>query len=114
MANERNSPEPDRFAFSTFIDALPDAIVIVDPGGRIVELNMQAVRLFGYARTELIGELVEMLLPERFASQHVGERDRYNRSPHVRAMGTGRSMLARRERRTRIARRDQPGTLPIG
>jgi len=97
VANERNSPEPDRFAFSTFIDALPDAIVIVDPGGRIVELNMQAVRLFGYARTELIGELVEMLLPERFASQHVGERDRYNRSPHVRAMGTGRSMLARRK-----------------
>ena len=97
VANERNTPDPDRFAFSTFIDALPDAIVIVDLGGRIVEANMQAVRLFGYARTELIGELVEMLLPERFASQHVGERNRYSQSPHVRPMGTGRSLLARRK-----------------
>ncbi len=99
MPNERpkqpDSPEPDRFAFSAFIDALPDAIVIVDRSGRIVELNIKAVGLFGYTRTELLGERVEMLLPERFRSRHVGERDRYNRSPHVRPMGAERSLLAR-------------------
>jgi PAS domain S-box-containing protein len=99
VPNERprkpDSPAPDRFAFSTFIDALPDAIVIVDRSGRIVELNIQAVRLFGYARSELLGEPVEMLLPERLRSRHVGERDRYNQSPHVRPMGAEMSLLAR-------------------
>ena len=101
MPNQRpkkpDSPEPDRFAFSTFIDALPDAIVVVDRSGRIVELNIQAVGLFGYARTELLGEPVEMLLPERLRSHHVGERDRYNQSPHVRPMGAGMSLFARRK-----------------
>ena len=92
---EPNSAEPDRFAFSTLIDALPDALVIVDRSGRIVDLNVQAVGLFGYARTELLGEPVEMLLPERLRSRHVGERDRYNQSPHVRPMGAGMSLFAR-------------------
>ena len=101
MANERtkkpDSLGPDRFAFSTLIDALPDAIVVVDRDGRVVDLNIQAVKLFGYARTELLGEPVEMLLPERFRSRHVGERDRYNQSPHVRPMGAGMSLFARRK-----------------
>ena len=89
------SPAPDRFAFSAFIDALPDAIVIVDRSGRIVELSIQAVGLFGYARTELIGEPVETLLPERLRSGHVVLQDRYNQSPHVRPMGAATTLLAR-------------------
>jgi PAS domain S-box-containing protein len=88
-------PAPDRFAFSTFIDALPDAIVIVDHSGRIVELNIKAVGLFGYARTELLGEPIEMLLPQRVRDRHVGERERYNRSPHVRPMGAESNLFAR-------------------
>ncbi len=97
LPEKPDSPEPDHFAFSTFIDALRDAIVIVDGSGRIVELNIQAVGLFGYVRSELLGEPIEMLLPERLRSRHVGERDRYNQSPHVRPMGTGMSLLARRK-----------------
>ncbi len=101
MSNKRlektSGPEPDRFAFSAFIDALPDAIVIVDHGGRIVDLNMQAVGLFGYGRTELLGEPVEVLVPERLRSQHVRQRDRYNASPHVRPMGAGMSLFGRRK-----------------
>ena len=99
MPDERTKktegPAPDRFAFSTFMDALPDAIVVADPSGRIVELNIKTVGLFGYARTELLGEPVETLLPERLRSGHVGERDRYNNSPHVRPMGTGMNLFAR-------------------
>ena len=99
MANEHtkkpDSPGPDRFAFSTLIDALPDAIVVVDRDGRVVDLNTKTVGLFGYARTELLGEPVETLLPERLRSGHVGERDRYNNSPHVRPMGTGMNLFAR-------------------
>ncbi len=101
MTNERtkkpDSPAPDRFAFSTLIDALPDAIVVVDRDGRVVDLNIQAVKLFGYARTELLGEPVETLLPERLRSGHVGERDGYYQSPHVRPMGAGTNLFARRK-----------------
>jgi len=101
MPDERtkkpDGPGPDRFAFSTLIDALPDAIVVVDRDGRVVDLNTKTVGLFGYARTELLGEPVEMLLPERLRSGHVGERDRYNESPHVRPMGAGTNLFARRK-----------------
>lgn len=99
MANKHpqqsNGADQDRFAFSALIDALPDAIVIVDRRGLIVDLNVRAAGLFGYARTELLGEPVELLLPERLRGRHVGERDRYNQSPHVRPMGAGMSLLAR-------------------
>jgi protein-histidine pros-kinase len=91
------SPEPDRFAFSAFIDALPDAIVIVDRAGLIRDLNVHAVRLFGYARSELLNEPVEVLLPEGQRAGHVGRRDRYNQSPHVRPMGARTNLFARRK-----------------
>jgi PAS domain S-box-containing protein len=88
-------PGPDRFAFSAFFDALPDGIVIVDSNGSIVELNVKAVGMFGYARDELIGESIEMLLPERFREGHVGQRGRYGQSPHVRPMGAKSNLVAR-------------------
>jgi PAS domain S-box-containing protein len=86
---------PDRFAFSTFIDALPDAIVLVDQRGLIVEINVKAVALFGYARDELVGEPVGTLIPDRFRERHVQLQDRFNRSPHVRPMGAGATLYAR-------------------
>ena len=89
------SPGPDRFAFSAFFDALPDGIVISDSDGIIVELNLKATGMLGYARDELIGKPVEMLLPERFRDRHVGQRDRYDQSPHVRPMGAESSLFAR-------------------
>jgi len=90
-----DSPGPDRFAFSAFIDALPDAIVIVGPDGRIVEVNMKAAGLFGYARNELVGEPVGTLIPDRFRDRHVELQERYDRSPHVRPMGAGATLYAR-------------------
>jgi PAS domain S-box-containing protein len=94
-SEKADSPGPDRFAFSAFIDALPDAIVIVGPDGLIVEINMKAVGLFGYARDELVGEPVGTLIPDRFRNSHVELQGRYNRSPHVRPMGPGTTLYAR-------------------
>ena len=54
---------PDRFALSSLIDALPDAIILADEQGEIVAANTQAIVMFGYAREELVGSLVEMLVP---------------------------------------------------
>ncbi|NIM50799.1 MAG: PAS domain S-box protein [Gemmatimonadales bacterium] len=87
--------EPARFAHSVLLDALPDAIVIVDSEGRIVELNVQLQRLVGYTRHELLGKPVESLMPERFRDRHVAERDRYGRTPHVRPMGVDLEVYVR-------------------
>jgi len=99
MRNERfeesAGPGPDRFAFSAFIDALPDAIVLIDGSGLIVAVNVKAVGLFGYSRDELVGKPVGMLIPERFRERHLELQDRYNRSPHVRPMGAGAKLYAR-------------------
>ena len=87
----------NRFAFSTLLDAMPDAIVIVDAGGRIVDVNVHVVGMFGYTRQELIGEPVETLMPERFRDGHVGDRNAYAQKPHVRPMGLGLELFGMRK-----------------
>ncbi len=60
--------------FRNLIESVPDAIVIINPTGRIVLANTQAEKLFGYGRGELVAQLVELLLPDRFRGGHVGHR----------------------------------------
>jgi two-component system cell cycle sensor histidine kinase/response regulator CckA len=71
------------------VEASPDAIVGVDSSGRIVLVNAQAERLFGYNRQELVGAAVEMLVPEAARGTHPGHRHGYLADPHPRAMGAG-------------------------
>jgi protein-histidine pros-kinase len=75
--------------FRGFLDAAPDAIVIVDEAGRMVVVNSQTETLFGYGREELIGQSVEMLVPRRYHGTHPGHRRRYFADPRVRPMGAG-------------------------
>ena len=60
--------------FRALLEAAPDAIVIADSDGRIVMVNRQTEVWFGYQREELLGQPVELLVPERFRSEHVGHR----------------------------------------
>lgn len=85
----------DRFAHSSLLNAIPDAVVIVDEQGVIVEINTRTESLFGYGRDELLGAPVETLMPERLQGTHVSEREAYRDTPHVRPMGIGRTLLAR-------------------
>ena len=71
------------------LELMPDGMVIVNAAGRIVFANSQAERLFGYAPGELEGHEVEVLLPPRFRSGHVGHRAGYTAQPRVRSMGVG-------------------------
>ncbi|RZJ25567.1 MAG: PAS domain S-box protein [Haliea sp.] len=71
------------------LESTPDAIVMVDSSGRIVLMNSQADRLFGYGTNELLGEPVEVLLPARFRQQHLTHRTGYFTQPHKRTMGAG-------------------------
>jgi PAS domain S-box-containing protein len=79
------------------LDALPDAIVMVDTEGRIVDLNVHALGMFGYARADLLGVLVEILVPEGSRGRHVGQRTQYVEAPHVRPMGSGIELRGRQK-----------------
>jgi PAS domain S-box-containing protein len=83
--------------FRELLDAAPDAILTVNPDGRIVFANARVEVLFGYSRDELIGHPVELLLPERLREKHVGHRADYLTQPRARPMGAGLDLIARRK-----------------
>lgn len=72
-----------------FFDAAPDALVLIDRRGRILFINSQTERLFGYPREELVGQSMEVLVPDRFRAVHPGHRAAFFSDPKVRGMGTG-------------------------
>src|SRR5438270_12778714 len=80
-----------------FLDISPDALVIVDPAGTIVMVNRQTEAVFGYARTELLGQQLELLLPQRLRAVHISHREQYFSSPHTRPMGIGLKLVGRRK-----------------
>ncbi|HET7339850.1 MAG TPA: PAS domain S-box protein [Methylomirabilota bacterium] len=85
-----------------FLEAAPDAMLIVSRGGRITLANTQAEVLFGYAREELVGERIEKLVPERYRPEHLRQRGAYVAQPTVRPMGAGRELFGQRKDGTQV------------
>ena len=78
------------------VESAPSALILVDARGAISLVNPQAEELFGYARAELLGKPVEMLVPERYRERHSGHRDGFFKQPSKRAMGAGRDLYGLR------------------
>jgi PAS domain S-box-containing protein len=95
MVEQALSKSEERFRL--VVESVANAIVMVGPVGRIEMVNIQAERIFGYSRTELLGRPVEILLPERYRLHHPGLRQAFFADPQARPMGAGRELYARRK-----------------
>jgi len=81
---------------SSFLEAVPDATMVVNRAGVILQVNSQIETLFGYTHDELIGQPVEIVVPDRQRSQHHHRREGFNAQPQVRRMGAGLDLYGRR------------------
>jgi PAS domain S-box-containing protein len=91
------SPSSQDLLYRQLIDTAPDAMVVVGPEGTIKFVNVQAENLFGYSRSEVVGEPLELLIPERFRKTHAGHVARYFANPTLRPMGSGLQLFGRRK-----------------
>ena len=83
--------------FRLLLEAAPLGIIISGQEGGITDVNAQALRMFGYERRELIGQKIEILLPEHLRNRHAMQRTEFMKQPRVRLMGTGMELSARRK-----------------
>lgn len=88
--NPSKISEPSLKDISRLIHILPDAVMVVDAGGRMVLWNPPFEKLFGYGASELGGRKIETLIPARYRESHQDERSRFQADPKARFMGNGR------------------------
>ncbi|MGF6973651.1 PAS domain S-box-containing protein [Paraburkholderia sp. JPY465] len=97
MESSKQLNSPTHELFRQVVEAAPNAMVMADRDGRIVLVNAQAEKMFGYLRDELVGHSVDMLVPERFRSAHPQYRRMFYGNLSSRPMGTGRDLFALRK-----------------
>lgn len=84
-----------------FVDALfqysTEGLVLTNEKGEIIRINPNAEKMFGYEKNELLGQKVEVLIPQRFGNKHEHHRESFNKAPKPRPMGIGMNLFAKRK-----------------
>src|SRR5579863_5879619 len=101
LPNVHNAPAPQRTVAETLLspsilEAIPDAVAAVNQQGVIIQVNSQIEALFGYTRGELVGQKVEILVPDRQRPQHHLHREHFHQQPKIRRMGSGLDLYGKR------------------
>ncbi|MBI4532597.1 MAG: PAS domain S-box protein, partial [Candidatus Melainabacteria bacterium] len=96
VVHDLDSPLEDA-TFKLMFESAPHGMVLVGSQGNILLVNAQAETLFGYSRQEMIGQSVEILVPNRFHAQHLEHRQGFAQEPKVRPMGANRELYGRRK-----------------
>jgi len=97
MSSDKLQADESEAYFRILLESAPDAMIIVDDAGEISIVNGQAESMFGYDREEMIGNKIEMLLPDRARKSHIGHRQDYTSSPRIRQMGTRMELVGQRK-----------------
>lgn len=97
MRLEVNIRKESEEKFRGLVEAAPDAVISINPAGEIILVNAQAERMFGYSRVEMIGKMVEILMPQRFRDRHVRHREEYFKKPSMAVAGTGGGLFGLRK-----------------
>ena len=97
-SNQESSPKTvaETLLSPSILEAVPDAVIVVNRQGVIIQVNSQAETLFGYTRDELIGQKIEMLVPERQRPEHARHQEEFHSKPKIRRMGSGLDLYGRR------------------
>lgn len=83
--------------YRRIFESMPDGLFVVGPDGRVLRANAQAARMFGYEQAELVGQPIELLVPQQLRDRHVEHRERYSAEPRARPMGIGLELQGRRK-----------------
>jgi PAS domain S-box-containing protein len=89
-------PDSAGALYRRLLETSPDAVVVIDSSGRILLANLQAERLFEYPADELVGQNVDVLVPERLRAAHALHRQRYADGPRLRPMGSGLTLCGQK------------------
>jgi len=97
MGTDKLQADESEAYFRVLIESAPDAMIIVDGAGEIAIVNGQAEQMFGYDRAQLIGNKIEMLLPDRVRHSHISHREGFSDDPALRPMGPGLNLVGQRK-----------------